>query len=454
MAQHARILTRPDGAAEPTERVDHAPKHRRQLAITGIDITPVAFADPPLLNAVGVHEPWALRAIVRMRTDAGITGLGETYGDAGHLHRLREAAGGLIGADPFHLNDLRARVTAAMVEDTVIGGHGMSGMVTGSATADRVYSPFEVAALDIQGHALGLPVATLLGGAVREAVPFSGYLFYKWAGHPDERGVEAEDDWGAALDEDGLVRQARRMVDDYGFGALKLKAGVLEPDREATAIEALRAEFPDLPLRIDPNAAWTVETSVRIGRRLAGVLEYLEDPTPGIAGMAEVRRRIDLPLATNMCLVAFADLPPAVAAGAVDVVLSDHHFWGGLRRSQLLGGIAQTWGLGLSMHSNSHLGISLAAMVHLAAATPNVDYACDTHWPWKTADDDVLVPGQLVFRDGAVRVPTGPGLGVIVDEDALDRLHRQYLDCGLRSRDDTGYRQRVNPGFTAMSPRW
>ncbi len=424
--------------------------HSRQTVITGVTVTPVAFTDPPLLNTVGVHEPFALRAVLQVSTDAGVTGLGETYGDAGHLQRLRLAAEAVVGADPFNTNELRARVTRALAADTVAGGHGMSGMVTGSSTADRVLSPFDVAALDIQGRILGVPVSELLGGRVRDAVPFSGYLFYKWAGHPDG----AKDSWGEALDPDGIVAQARRMVDDYGFTALKLKGGVVEPDAEAEAVEALRAEFPALPLRIDPNGAWTVETSVRIGRRLEGVLEYLEDPTPGIQGMAAVRNRVNLPLATNMCVVSFADLPPALAAGAVDVVLSDHHFWGGLRRSQTLAGITETFGLGLSMHSNSHLGISLAAMVHLAAATPNLDYACDTHWPWKDPDEDVVQPGVLSVAHGAVVVPTGPGLGVELDPDGLERLHRQYLECGLRERDDTGYMCRVQPGFELASPRW
>ena len=86
--------------------------------------------------------------------------------------------------------------------------------------------------------------------------------------------------------------------------------------------------------------------------------------------MAAVSARTDVPLATNMCVIAMEHLPPAIAQDAVQVVLSDHHLWGGLRKSALLGGITEVWGLGLSMHSNSHLGVSLAAMVHLAAATP------------------------------------------------------------------------------------
>jgi glucarate dehydratase len=425
-------------------------RHLGQVTITGVTITPVAFRDPPLLNTVGVHEPFALRAIVEVLTDAGVSGFGETYGDSGHLARLQLAADAVTGVNVFNINTLRSRIAGALSRDTIQGGHGMSGMVTGSSTADRVLSAFDVAALDIQGKLLGRPVSDLLGGAVRDAVQFSGYLFYKWAGHPGQ----ADDAWGEALDPAGIVRQARTMVDQYGFGALKLKAGVFPPEEEIAAIQALRAEFPDLPLRIDPNAAWTVETSIRVGKELDGVLEYLEDPTPGIEGMAAVRSQVGMPLATNMCVVSFADVAPAVAAGAVDVILSDHHFWGGLRRSQFLAGITETFGLGLSMHSNSHLGISLAAMVHLAAATPNLDYACDTHWPWKDPEEDVITAGTLSFKDGAVSVPTSPGLGVEVDRDALERLHRQYLDSGIRSRDDTGYMQRLHPSYELRSPRW
>ena len=412
--------------------------------IARVELTPVAFADPPLLNVVGVHEPYALRTIVQLHTDDGLVGLGETYAAADHLLRLQAVADVLPGLDALDLNGLRRRVSDVLTA----GGAQVGGMLNLQDPADVVSSPYEVALLDIQGKALGRPVVDLLGGAVREAVPFSAYLFYKWAAHPGRE----PDEWGEAVDPDGIVRQARKMIGEYGFSAIKLKGGAFPPAQEAEAVRALAEAFPEHKLRIDPNCAWTVDTSVRVARELAGVLEYLEDPTPGIEGMAAVARQTAIPLATNMCVIAFSHLKPAVLADAVQVVLSDHHYWGGLRRSQLLAGICDTFGMGLSMHSNSHLGISLAAMTHLAAATPNLTYACDTHYPWKT--EDVIKPGVLSFESGSVRVPSGAGLGVELDADALGTLHEQYLACGIRKRDDTTYMRTVDPGFSPNTARW
>jgi glucarate dehydratase len=415
------------------------------IRINGVTITPVAFADPPLLNAVGVHEPYALRAVIEVSTDAGLTGLGETYADEQHLAALQATAESITGVDVYQTQEIYRRVLIMAPPRTTIA----SGLIGDSAAADRVFSPFEVACLDIQGKAAGRPVADLLGGAVRDRVPFSAYLFYKWAGHP---GSPA-DSFGEALSPEQIVAQARWLVDSYGFTALKLKGGVFPPGEEIEAIRALRDAFPGHPLRLDPNAAWTPGTALTVAKELDGVLEYLEDPTPGIEGMAEVSRHGPaMPLATNMCVVSFADVAPAVQAGAVQVILSDHHYWGGLRRSAQLAAICQTFGLGLSMHSNSHLGISLAAMVHLAAATPNLTYACDTHWPWKT--QDVVAGTPFAFRDGALGVPSGPGLGVELDRDALAELHELYLGCGLRNRDDTGYMRRCVPDYERTIPRW
>jgi glucarate dehydratase len=188
-----------------------------------------------------------------------------------------------------------------------------------------------------------------------------------------------------------------------------------------------------------------VETSVRIGTRLAGKLEYYEDPTEGKANMAAVARRVPMPLATNMCTTAWADIPETVERGSISILLSDHHLWGGLAATVKLAQLCRAFGWGVSMHSNSHLGISLMAMAHVAAAIPNLTYACDTHYPWQV--EDVIVGGRLRFTGGALAIGDTPGLGVELDEDALARLHEQYRRAGLTRRDDVAEMQKIQPGW-------
>ncbi|MBC7891382.1 MAG: glucarate dehydratase, partial [Sphingobacteriaceae bacterium] len=325
----------------------------------------------------------------------------------------------------------------------------------------HIFSAIEVACLDIIGKVTGRPIVDLLGGKLRERVPFSAYLFYKYegAGGTLEFGTDpAASGWAAArqaaaLDPAGVVAQAYAMCAEFGFQSIKLKGGVFEPAQEVAAMFALREAFgPDVPLRIDPNAVWEVETALEFGRQLEPILEYLEDPVRGQANMATVRRALKTPLATNMCTTSFEDIPGSIALGAEDIILSDHHFWGGLRASITLAGICQTFGRGLSMHSNSHLGISLAAMVHLGAALPTLPYALDTHYPWQS--DEIITAGRFRFEEGAVAVPQEPGLGVELDREALARLHQNYVDCGLTKRDDEVEMQKVEPGWRFRAVRW
>ncbi|ADD40466.1 glucarate dehydratase family protein [Stackebrandtia nassauensis] len=418
------------------------------LDITEVVVTPIAFPDPPLLNAAGVHQPWALRTVIEVHTGDGISGLGESYGDSGHLELLRATAKRLTGLDAFDVAGLRRLAGEVVGGVSDADAHGLTGASSVDKTVARVVSAFETALLDIQGRALGRPVYDLLGGLVRESVPFSAYLFYKWAAHP---GAEP-DAWGEAVDPEGIVAQARRMIDEYGFRSIKLKGGVFPPAEEIAAIRALREAFPEHPLRLDPNAAWKVATSIWVAAETEGLLEYLEDPAPGIDGMAAVAAAAPMPLATNMCVVGFADIAEAFAKRAVGVVLSDHHFWGGLRASAELAAICRVHGVGLSMHSNSHLGISLAAMTQLAAATPNLTYAVDTHIPWQSGNDVVAEP--LSFQDGSIRVPRAPGLGVELDHDALGRMHENYRSCGIRDRDDETYMRGFDASFTNRKAYW
>ncbi|MBX2879924.1 MAG: glucarate dehydratase family protein [Granulosicoccus sp.] len=410
--------------------------------IADVRITPIAFRDPPLLNNAGCHEPYALRSIIEVETADGVIGLGESYGSKPVLDALAMLAPRLEGLSVTDLNGLWRLAAECVIGD-------MQGYTGEERLLPRVVGAIEVALWDAYGKSTGRPVVDLLGGQVRQNVPYSAYLFYKFKHH---HGDSSEDAWGEVLTPEQLVGEAQQMIDLYGFNAIKLKAGVFTPEEEIEGLQALRAAFPKAPLRIDPNGGWTVATTLGLLPQLEGLIEYLEDPTVGIDGNAEVQAATQIPLATNMYVVAQSHLPPNMAQDAFRVILSDHHYWGGLKASQELARICEIWGLGLSMHSNSHLGISLAAMTHLAAATPNLTYDCDTHYPWQT--DEVIEGGKLQFEGGALTVPEGAGLGVTLNRDELARLHQNYLDCGITVRDDASEMKKHRPEWVFGRPKF
>lgn len=426
-------------------------------AIRHVRVTPIAFRDPPLLNAAGIHEPWALRSIIEIETDSGLVGINESYGDLPMLDALAKAAPALTGLSPWALNEMDTRVAALVAPKQMSASEFLGQQVSlapgthVSKTVAKVISAFEVAMMDLQGQLANAPVVDLLGGAARPAVPFSAYLFFKYAEHIDK--PYPPDPFGEGITPEQMVAQARRMIDQYGFQSIKLKAGALPPEQEVAAMLALAQAFPGAPLRIDPNANWTVATSLKVVEQLRGVLEYYEDPAPGLDGMAAVAAACEVPLATNMVVTDLKEFRRNAEMGCpVKIVLSDHHYWGGLRATQRLALMCETFGLGLSMHSNSHLGISLMAMTHLAASVPQLSYACDTHYPWQ--DDEVVQGGRLRFENGSLRVTTTPGLGVSIDREALARLSDNYLNTTIRNRDDLGQMRKYDPGFTGHQPRF
>jgi len=425
------------------------------MRITEMHITPIAIADPPLLNAGGLHAPYALRIIVELVTDDGLSGWSEVPGSEKNRAALDTARPRVLGQDPFQLNAIFASLEGLGTETE-----------RGNAPWDQgvwnhVRSAIEVACYDLMGKATGRPVVDLLGGKCRDAVPFSAYLFYKYEGAGGEFGLgldpSATSGWPAArqrqvLSPDEVVAEAQAMVAEYGFRSVKLKGGALPPQEECDAILALREAFgPDTPLRLDPNAIWSLETAIEIGRQLEGVLEYYEDPVRTQPTMARLRKQCKIPLATNMCTTSLSHLVGSARLHSEDIILTDHHYWGGFRPMLHLAQFCHDFGRGMSMHSNSHIGISLAAMTHIAAAIPNLTYACDTHYPWQR--EDILVE-PLLFEDGSVRVPDGPGLGVEIDREKLETLHQQYIACGLTERNDEIEMQKVNPGWTFEALRW
>jgi len=434
------------------------------MKIKDLRVHSIAMADPPLRSSYGLHQPYALRTILEIESEEGVVGIAETYGGAEPAKALLAIRERLLGNSPLRALGLSREL---LREDASGMARSQTTLVPGENPLDadaRTYAALETACLDLAGKTWQVPLSDLLGGRVREKASFSAYPFYKHAGGGGEGKDSRKDEYGEALCPASLAEQAERMVGQYGFREIKLKAGVLEPEAEIETIRELRRKFgPGVPLRIDPNCAWSVDTSVKVGLALAEELSnggYLEDPTSGLEGMSEVRKRllaegVDTPLASNVSVTSFGDLPEAVGLDAVQVVLCDHHYWGGFRQVQHLAKICETFGLGLSMHSNNHLGVSMMAMAQVAVATPHLTYACDTHYPWQTERDEVVAGGRVPIAGGVIDPGHAPGLGVELDPDRLAEASELYRSIPYRKRDDEAeMRKYVDPDWKRTLPRW
>jgi glucarate dehydratase len=263
-------------------------------------------------------------------------------------------------------------------------------------------------------------VSDLLGGAVRDRVPLMGELSWRYDRPGGGDDTCAED----------LVAQAEELHHTLGVNTVKMKGGVVDPDTEVRVMELTRERMgPNFGLRVDANGVWSVATAVRIGRRLEPLgLEYFEDPAWGIEGLAAVRRQVRIPIATNMYPAKFDDLGPAIRLGAMDVVLTDLHYWEGPRGVKDLCAVLRTFNLGVGMHSGAEFGIEMSAMLHTACTIPEMHFAGDAVYNHLT--DDIIVGGKMRYEGGCLRVPTGPGLGVALDEEKMAKYERYYAEKG------------------------
>jgi glucarate dehydratase len=362
------------------------------------------------------------RALIEVHTDEGIVGIGETYGSHETQGALEIAKQFLVGIDPFETGVLQHRLGVFRI------GYETTVPIT-------LRAGIEMACYDAAGKELGRPVCSLLGGKVRDRIEVAAYLFYR---HRSDDGRV-----GGEVTPEAIVERAEALVEEHGFRAIKLKGGVFRPEEELAAVKALHERFPDAPLRWDPNAAWSVSTSLRVADMLRAegiILEYLEDPSPELEGMALVRNRTSIPLATNMALVAFEQLAPGIRLGAVDIILSDVHFWGGFTKNQRMMAVCEAFGLGVGMHSDRELGVSTAAMLHLAAASPSLSYAIDSHYPDQVGD---VITEPFRFDNGELPVPDVPGLGVELDLDEVERYRRYFEEAGT-----------VNEFYDPRRPDW
>ena len=412
----------------------------RSLTIKKVTITPIALPDPPILAASGCHGPYFLRNVVELETAGGTVGIGETHGSEEITQGLEKCREIILGQSA-----LAYRRVAAKLLDIGSG----------------VYAGIELACLDAIGKATNLRLCDLLGGPVRDEVEFAAYLFFRYAAdHPklladrrivDDRGTgdKALDAWGEVRTPEAMANLAWEFHRRFGFRVHKLKAGVLPPDVELDALRAISAKFGGKhPVRIDPNSRWTVPTALRIGKQLADLpLEYYEDPVAGQEAMAEVRAKSGLKMSTNSCVTRLDHIPQAVTTKPIDVVLCDHHYWGGIPACQALGTMSGPLGWTLSQHSNNHAGVTMAAMIHVAAVVPELTVASDTHYPWLVESADIIQGAKLPIVGGKMQIPQRPGVGVELDRDKLAKAHETYVKCGMRQRDDAATMRMVEPGW-------
>ncbi len=427
------------------------------LRVTSMRVIPVAGQDSMLLNLSGAHAPHFTRNLVILTDEEGRTGAGEVPGGEKIRHVLEEArplvTGRAVASHSAILNEVNARFSG---RDTA----GRGQQTFDQRIAIHAMAAIESALLDLLGQFLGQHVAALLGeGVQRTAIPVLGYLFfvgdssrtemnYRHAGERASGWFRLRDE--EALTPEAIVRQAEAAHAQYGFSDFKLKGGVLGGSDEIKIIEALASRFPRARITLDPNGAWSLAEAIALCRNRRDVLAYAEDPCgaeQGFSGreiMAEFRQATNIPTATNMVATDWRQLRHAIRLGAVDIPLADPHFWtmrGSVRVAETCREHGLTWG----SHSNNHFDISLAMMTHVAAAAPGAITAVDTHWIWQ--DGQHLTKNPLEIREGMLKLPERPGLGIDLDMDAIENAQALYESLRQKERDDAAAMQFLVPGW-------
>lgn len=401
------------------------------MRITDIRATTVTVPlEAPLRHANGCHWGRFVRTIVEVESDEGLIGLGEMGGGGESAEAVfRAMKAYLVGHDPARLEEMRFKIanpTASLYNNRI-----------------QVLAALEFACLDLLGQKWNVPVCDLLGGRLNDRVPFASYLFFRYP--------NPKDDSGEVRTVEELVTHAHELKVRYGFTSHKLKGGVFPPEYELECYRAIAAELPGDRFRFDPNGVWSTETAIWFGQQIEDIRnDYLEDPVFGMNGMRRVREKVRMPLATNTVVVNFEQLAANALNTAVDVILLDTTFWGGIRPCIKAAGICETFQLGVAVHSSGELGIQLATMLHLGAVIPNLSFAADAHYHHLT--DDVIEGGKFKYEGGAIAVPTGPGLGVSLDRNKLAEYSELYRQLGNYPYDQDPSR----PGWTPTIPnnRW
>jgi L-alanine-DL-glutamate epimerase-like enolase superfamily enzyme len=374
------------------------------MRITALRATPVAVP-------YRTDETWAfgrrsgmVSVLVELETDEGLVGLGETATYPSTeivLGVLKTIEGLVVGADPFRIEQLIQRI------DVVGTWHHVK------ATSPAI-AAVEMACWDIVGKACGQPLVNLFGGRFRDSVEYFYYI--------------------ASPDLDAVAAEGRRAA-AAGFSTCYLKVGSDHLNTDIDRVGALRdGAGPDMKIRVDANEAWSAGAAVRAVRAMEPHgLELVEQPVSGrnLPQMAYVRGRITTPLLANESSWTRYDQLSVIQHGAADVISVDNQMDGGLLNLKRSAGICAAAGMTVLKHSLGELGVALAAATHVIAATPNFRHANQAYGALLT--DDIVKDfggGVENYRGGHLDVPSGPGLGVELDRNRVERYAELYRTQG------------------------
>jgi len=371
--------------------------HRVHVPMSTAPVDPTAAVKDGYVPTEGLHKH-----IIELHTDDGFVGLGETW--KGTPDRaVRAAAEFLLGKDPTRLSLQYLKLPH---DSTAVNARDLGAMV---AVRPVDHNPsihaFEVALADLVGQAHGVPIHQLLGGAVRDRV-----LVHYWSGR---------------LPPEALAHVAREGQ-QLGFGGIKIKCVLEDPNVER--VQAIyEACGPDFRISLDPNQRFrSIGDTLALAEALADYpIEVFEDPLPkdDLRAYAELRRHLSIPLALHMERP--DDVLEAIRLEAADVF----NLRGTMSTVHRLGYMAEVADMAIWRGSGLDLGILDASYAHVCAATPSCTLGSDIIGQFMREDDLIVEP--LTYENGHVLVPQGPGLGVVLDRDALSRYAVERGDSGM-----------------------
>jgi muconate cycloisomerase len=381
--------------------------------IAAIETIQVALPTRRAHKWTGLTEPIGGYLLVKMCDDDGRVGwgeapvlkdwggdfgryYGETPGTARHVIE-RYIAPAVIGLDPRQIAELNRRIDAA------IKGHPYA-----KAAVD-------IAAHDLAGRALGVPVHVLLGGKVRDAIPVTHSI--------------------GLLPIDEAVAECE-LVAGEGIRTIKIKVGV-DPARDVEIVRQVReAVGQAVDLCVDANSGYaTPREAIRTIRAMEPYrLKYAEQPVEGISRLAEVTAAVDTPIMADESAWTARDVLEIAEARAADIVSIYTTKPGGLYRAMQVAAVAKAAGLACNVNGSVETGVGNLANLHLAAAAESVTLSCVVpvstpaeHQTGRIAGiyyTDDLIRAPFEYRDGGVLVPTGPGLGIETDEEKIAKYSK------------------------------